>query len=30
MQDGDLKWNSSFNDFTRDFIFEDSDDNEDF
>jgi hypothetical protein len=30
MQDGDLKWNSSFNDFAGDFIFEDLDDNEDF
>ncbi|MCU0467568.1 MAG: hypothetical protein MUF58_03130 [Arcicella sp.] len=30
MQDGDLKWNSSFNDFAGDFIFEDLDDDEDF
>lgn len=30
MQDGDLKWNSSFNDFAGDFIFENLDDNEDF
>lgn len=30
MQHGDLKWNSSFNDFAGDFIFEDLDDNEDF
>lgn len=30
MQDGDLKWNSSFSDFEGDFIFEDLDDNEDF
>lgn len=30
MQDGDLKWDGSSNDFTGDFIFEDSNDNEDF